>query len=277
MNGPFRRASHRPKVLEAVAGQVRLEAGEVADITPDDKIAIIAHWSATPVLTRSIQTYVQGFVDAGYRVVLVSSCESSYPLRGVLDPSVAVVRKPNIGYDFGSWAVGMSLVPATRTAANVVLTNDSLVGPFASIDQILGAFENSRADVWGLTDTRQFRYHLQSYFLGFRQGALGEPALARFWANVRHESSREGFIKRGEVGLSVLLEQEGYAVDALFKTATVVPGGENPTIYGWRKLLELGYPFVKRTLITDPTVARDGDEVGPVVHKMFGETIADWT
>ena len=277
MTGQFRLTIKRPKVLEAVQGQIRVECGEIESISPEDKIAIIAHWSTSPVLTRSLRTYVREFVDAGYRVVLVSSCESSYALRGDLDPSVVVVRKPNVGYDFGSWAVGLSLVPAAQTAAHVVLTNDSLVGPFASIKPLLDAFEATRADVWGLTDTRQFRYHLQSYFLGFREGALGEPALQRFWAGVRHESSRDGFIKRGEVGLAVLLEQEGYAVDAHFKTAAVVPGGENPTIYGWRKLLNLGFPFVKRTLITDPTVARDGRDVGPVIHTMFGESIADWT
>lgn len=277
MSSLFRLASKRPKVLESVAGLTWLETGEIADITADDKIAIVAHWSSTPVLTRSLQTYIQEFVDAGYRVVLVSSCESSHALRCSVDPSVAIVRKPNVGYDFGSWAVGLSMVPATRTAAHVILTNDSLVGPFASIKPLLDAFEGSHADVWGLTDTRQFRHHLQSYFLGFRKGALGEPALERFWGNVRHEVSRDDFIKRGELGLAALLEQEGYAVEAHFKTATVVPGGENPTIYGWRKLLTLGFPFVKRTLITDPTVARDGDDVKPVVHKLFGESIADWT
>lgn len=276
MTGLARLTSRRPKVLEAVEGLVRVESGDLTDISPQDKIAIIAHWSASPVLTRSLLTYVQEFVNAGYRVVLVSSCGSTSALRGDLDPSVVVVRKPNVGYDFGSWAVGLSLVPAAATAAHVVLTNDSLVGPFTSFKPLLDAFEVTRADVWGLTDTRQFRHHLQSYFLGFRDGALGEPSLQRFWTNFRHESSRENFIKRGEVGLAVLLEQEGYAVEAHFKTAAVVPGGENPTIYGWHKLLTLGYPFVKRTLITNPAVARDGHEVGPVVQKLFGESIADW-
>lgn len=272
------RVGSRPKVLEAIAGQVVVEVGDPASITDDERIAIVAQWSESPVMTRSLRTYLSQFVENGYRVVLVSSSPSSARLDfgGELDPSVVVVRKPNIGYDFGSWATGIMLVPAVASARHVILTNDSLVGPFASITPLIQDFEASQADVWGLTDTRQFRHHLQSYFLGIHRGALGEKVMARFWAGVRHERSREEFILKGELGFAALLEAEGYSTDARFKTSTLVASGDNPTINGWHRLLVAGFPFVKRTLVTKPEVARNGHDVPDVVESMFGAKISEW-
>ena len=36
---------------------------------------------------------------------------------------------------------------------------------------------------------------------------------------------------------------------------SVVAPGENPVIKGWWKLLERGFPFVKREIVRDPSVA----------------------
>jgi lipopolysaccharide biosynthesis protein len=130
--------------------------------------------------------------------------------------------------------------------------------------------------VYGLTDTKQFGYHLHSYFLGFTHGVLEEKPLRRFWMGIRQENSKQETITRNEIGFSRLLRREGYSSQAAFPCRQVVKPGENPTIRGWEKLLELGFPFVKREIVRTPWVAPNGDLVAGLVRRKFGVDIEEW-
>jgi len=214
-----------------------------------------------------------------FEVVVVSSCEAPGPLVFPELPApdrLTVVRKPNLGYDFGSWSIGLAAVPEILGADRVLLLNDSMAGPFAPLGPLLGEFSATRADVWGLTDTYQFGYHLQSYCLGFAGGMLAERPLRRFWAHIRHETDKDQIIHRNEIGLSVLLRQEGYSLAPAFPHETVVGSGENPVIIGWRTLLLQGFPFLKREIIRDPDVAPGGQLAPQVVRELFGAELTDW-
>lgn len=238
----------------------------------------MAHHSSRPEVTRSVRTFVGELVDAGYRVVVVSSSTFTEPLRwGDADlTDVTVLRKPNVGYDFGSWAIGLHRFPEIASCTDVVLTNDSLAGPFATIAPLLDQLHASPADVWGLTETLQFTRHAQSFFLGFRRSVLREPALQHFWADVRHYDDKQLVIHRNELGLARLLQAEGYTVDAAYPAPTVVDPADNPTIAGWRTLLDRGWPFVKREILRAPHLAPDGDSIPAELRARYGVDVADW-
>ena len=156
------------------------EHGSPADFGQPERVAVLVHWSVQPVVSRSFRELVRQLSQHGYRTVIVSAAEFAEPLDwgGTLPAESIVLRKPNIGYDFGSWAVGLGVLPAITQAPYVILANDSLLGPFTDIGDLLADFESSIADVWGLTDTRQFSHHLQSYFLGLPQRGAGRPSAA---------------------------------------------------------------------------------------------------
>jgi len=239
---------------------------------------VLAHFSTLARVSLSFCTLVEEFVDAGYGVIVVSSatCPTELDWGPTNLAEAVVLRKPNVGYDFGSWAVALNRFPAVRSAEHVMLANDSLVGPFATIASLLDEFEGTRADVWGLTETLQFSRHLQSYFVGFRGGVLEERPLMDFWSDVRHYQDKNLVIHRNELGLGRLLQDEGYAVDAAFVAEQVVAAADNPTIIGWHRLLANGFPFVKRELVRTPTLALDGADVKAVVKEIFGVDVEDW-
>jgi hypothetical protein len=274
LRGSFAR---RPRVLDEVAGRVRREFGELPDQAPD-RVAVLVHYSASPRVNRSFRTLVRDFADAGYLPLIVSAATPAEPLQwgGGLPDQAVVLRKPNLGYDFGSWAVGLHELPSVLHSPYVVLANDSVLGPFQSLKPHLDAFEQSDADVWGLTDTRQYFHHLQSYFLGFRRGVLADKPLARFWADRRIESTKWEIIRRNELALNLLLRNEGYVATAAFRADDVVPPGENPVIRAWWKLIENGFPFIKREIVTNPSVAPRSDWVTREVKAYFGEDINEW-
>jgi len=271
--------AHAPRVIDLARPGVRVERGGAgADTTGNGRVAVLAHFSTLARVSLSFCTLVEELVGAGYRVIVVSSAtcptELDWGLTNLAD--VMVLRKPNVGYDFGSWAVALNRFPAVRAAEHVVLANDSLVGPFATIAPLLEEFERTPADVWGLTETMQFSRHLQSYFVGFRRGVLQERPLADFWSDVRHYEDKNLVIHRNELGLGRLLQDEGYAVDAAFVAEQVVPAADNPTIIGWHRLLSSGFPFVKRELVRTPTLARDGAEIKVAVREIFDVDVEDW-
>lgn len=268
-------------VLDLVGDRVTVEqAGSLEPGSP--RVALLAHWSAGPRVSRSFRELTAAFVRRRYQVLVVSAATCDEPLdwgpdgrRAGLE-AVRVLRKPNVGYDFGSWAVALHELPWAARADHVVLANDSLVGPFAPIDHLLDAFEASRADVWGVTETLQFTRHVQSYFVGYRGGALAEAPLARFWRSVRHHDDKNDVIRHGELALGRLLQREGFAVDAACVARSVVPAGDNPTIAGWRRLLDRGIPFVKREIVRSPGLAPEGDQIRADVKRRYGADIEDW-
>jgi lipopolysaccharide biosynthesis protein len=272
------RTTYRPRVLDEVAGQVRYEHGSAVEFGRPNRAAVLVHWSPTPTLSRSVTTLAGELSAAGYRPVLVSACESAEPLewRGRRPADAIVLRKPNVGYDFGSWAVALHELPALAEAERVILTNDSMVGPFSSLADVMARFEASTADVFGLTDTRQYFRHLQSYFLGFTHGVLRDAPLDRFFADVRSEPTKWDVIDRYELGLNRLLRREGYGITSGFHADDVVPTGENPVIKGWWRLLERGFPFVKREILRNPEVAPRAEWVSREVAAVFGERVEDW-
>ncbi len=267
-----------PLVVEATGSDIQVEGDDDLDgATGVERVAVLAHWAPDPLVGRSATELTRALRRHQYRVVLVSSAEGDGPLAWTdRPPGVTVLRRPNVGYDFGSWACVLARYPQIAEAPRVLLLNDSLAGPFEPIDHLLEQFHMSEADVWGMTDTTQFSYHLQSYCLGFLKGILQETSLARFWRGIRVERSREDVILQYEVGLGQLLVREHFVLEAAIPYWRVVSAGQNPTIIGWRALLDQGFPFVKRGLLRRPALAPDGFAIRGELERRFGIDVGEW-
>ncbi len=269
----------RPRVLR-VAERPAFEAGERRgrDFTAD-KVVFLAHWADQPRVTRSVSTLVEQFVDHGYAVLMSSSAVCRSPLEWPqgLPPGVTVYRRPNLGYDFGSWAAVMDLHPAALAAEHALVVNDSLVGPFAPLTAILTGFEECGTDVWGLIDTHQDEPHLQSHWIGYHGGRLAEPPLREFWSDIRIEPTKRAIIQRYEMGQTRNFAALGYSVSVQFPFSLVVQPGQNPTSIGWRRLLSFGFPFVKREIaMRPPPEVPDGFAVPEVIAERFDTDVREW-
>lgn len=271
-----------PRVLD-VAAPPQFEFGEElpAGITAE-RVAIMAHFTTDPVLNRSVRTLSRALMDEGYRVIIMSSSEVAEPLRWPAhEPAptagFSVYRRPNIGYDFGSWAAALAAFPRLAAAPRVLLFNDSLVGPFTPIGPIMARIDSEPCDIWGLMDSTHIAHHVQSYWVGYRGGVLAEPPLREFWRGVRVERSKTHIINRYEVGAMRYWRRYGYEVGVGFGYDLVVNEGFNPASFGWRRLLEFGFPFVKREIVVNPPPQiRDGDQVASVIAARFGADVRQW-
>ena len=165
---------------------------------------------------------------------------------------MTVYRRPNVGYDFGSWAAVMDLHPRRWPPIKRWSSTTAWWGPFAPLTDILAGFEQCGTDVWGLIDTHQDEPHLQSHWIGYRGGLLAEPPLREFWSDIRVEPTKRAIIGRYEIGQTRNFAALGYSISVQFPFNLVVQPGQNPTSIGWRRLLSFGFPFVKREIALRP-------------------------
>lgn len=257
--------------------ELQLEA-EIAQIeVAKDRVAVMASYGPDSRVTRSVDQFVRQLAEAGYQVLLVRASEDPSPLEWPTTPApVEVLRRPNVGYDFGSWAATLNALPALRRAQHVLLVNDSLVGPFAPIAPLLKHFESSTADAWGAVANPQIMPHLQSFFLGFRNGILDDPPLREFWRSVRPQAEKMDYVMKYEIGLNRALWSESYAMQSANPYGSLGLQKVNPTLDQWRELLMRGFPFIKRALLTDPEATARSAEIAETVKAMYGVDIEEW-
>jgi lipopolysaccharide biosynthesis protein len=242
-----------------------------------ERVAVIAHWSGSGAFSRSLSALAGELSGRGFEVLVVSAAEFDGDRPGVNPPSASVYRRPNSGYDFGTWSATLAALPQIRAAREVILANDSMAGPFQSLQPVLDRMLRIPSDIWSLTDSRQFGWHPQSYFVGYRNGVLDEPVLRGFWRSVRVHGSKDEIIRRYELGLGRLLLREAYSTAVAFPSESVVKNkSDNPTIKAWHALLDVGLPMVKRQLIMEPGVAADSAEIPTEVRRRFGTDIEEW-
>jgi hypothetical protein len=246
------------------------------------RVAVLVHFNRQGRFLRYFCYLVRALEHAGFAVIIASNSRriDEVTLRQVLPHCAAVIHRRNVGLDFGAWRDALTLVKNITRLERVIIANDSIFGPLQDIGTTLDRCDFAAADVWGMTDSYDVRYHLQSYFLIFGPVALASDCFRDFWKRVRYVGHKRSVVLLYEVGLSQALLKSGLRVKALFPYSQLVdavlqralagrdghPLGAkffdmlvqevnsgvplNPTHYFWEYLItSLGFPFLKRELI----------------------------
>jgi hypothetical protein len=258
---------------------------EVGSISPEraQRVVVIAGWSPTGQMSATHESLVERFTQLGYATLLVLTVDSERAVRdGILWPgssrpqSLSVIVRSNVGYDFGSWAVAMSTFPKMRSAPAVLLVNDSLVGPFGSLETVVRSFESAGTDIWGMCESAEIAPHLQSYWLGFHAGVLADGPMRSFWEGIAVQPTKTRIIKKYEVGFSSYSRRHGYRLSAMFPMNSLVEGTKNPSLWGWKHLLDRGVPMVKRDLLVYPHMVADSEMIPATLQDRYGVDLNQW-
>lgn len=181
------------------------------------KVAVFVHHDRAGHVHDVVLRYLEALRQAGYVVVFVSNAPrlSAAAVCCLLPRVALVLHRHNVGYDFAAYKDGLAVLEPLTRFEEVVLANDSVYGPLFDLGPLLARCD-PRADIWGITDSRDRHYHLQSYFLLFRRPALADPGFAAFWRSVRPVQSRLWVIRHYEIGLTRAMQRAGLRCAALF-------------------------------------------------------------
>jgi lipopolysaccharide biosynthesis protein len=199
--------------------------------------------------------HVKALLKAGYQVVMIYNAEKMSLARrvnGFALPNGLVVRQ-NVGFDFGAWADALRLFPALWGCPRVLLVNDSVIGPVNGGVTMFERVRTIAGDVVGLTESHQIIRHFQSYFLLMNRRALDNACVREFWDTVENLDSKNEVIRSYELTFTELCKRSGLETRAIFPRSPSGndPSKENPTIFHWRELARLGFPYIKIALVRD--------------------------
>lgn len=252
------------------------------------RCCVFVHFDSCGVVRRHTRCYISALRQAGFGIIFVTNGANleSDSAKWLSEHCALILIRRNRGYDFGAYRDGITALFQARIKADLLLlANDSVYGPFAELGDIFDRIDFDDADVWGLTDSWQHRYHLQSFFLVFGPAALASAGFAEFWQRVRNVRSKWAAIHFYELWMTRRMQSAGLRCAAIWdyfallgtlqKTHNAPQPGDpltieqevrrlaterillcwrrrialNPTSDLWQALLQDGFPFIKRELL----------------------------
>lgn len=205
----------RLRATSAVRGEIRSRLVGGDPNAPSGSFCVYVHYDRGRRLHRYVRDQIAALGAHGYRIVFVSHARARPDLEALAPSCMSLFHRRNIGHDFGAYRFGLRWLRAQGVQPDeVLLTNDSCYGYFAGLGEMLAASRASDAALWGVTESYDIAYHLQSYFLRLSAELY---ASRRFWTFVDRlprTSNRSRVIRSGEVGLTQHLLQEGFSTES---------------------------------------------------------------
>jgi lipopolysaccharide biosynthesis protein len=197
--------------------------------------------------------YLESLRAAGFEILFISNSpvKTEFRERLLAIPGCLVHERENKGADFGAWkwAIQQKLIPSEAT--NILLTNDSIFGPLFDLTTIVNQMNAKNVDFWGLTDTFQVEWHIQSYFLHLSRKVFSSEAFQKIFRQDFDKLDRNEIITKGEIRLSQVLKEAGFRSEVFVVIDNFPDKKKNPTHYHWKELIErFKFPFVKKDLLT---------------------------
>ncbi|WP_292195190.1 rhamnan synthesis F family protein [Mesorhizobium sp.] len=182
-------------------------------------VAVVAHFDAENYVSDNFVNILLCISEIFDKVIVVTTSDINLELRVEL-PKVEVIKRPNIGYDFYSYRVGLSVVYRIKDLENVLLVNSSFVllepRRFTMALRTMITL-NTQNDVVGATSSTQIDWHIQSYLLLIGRKVLTSTWFRNFIDEIEPLNTKIETILRYEIGLSQALISKGMRVVTLFQ------------------------------------------------------------
>ena len=134
------------------------------------------------------------------------------------------LQRENIGFDFAAWRDGMNHIGFDNLDSYDIVTvmNDTCFGPLWDVKEHYLSYEKQdEIDFWGLTNnraTKQFKEHIQSYFITFKKAVIQSEAFHNFWENIQNHADIQRVIDDYETQVTTTLLDAGFQYDVVFDT-----------------------------------------------------------
>lgn len=226
-------------------------------------VCLFSSYSFSGIVEDYVFHYLEKLKEAGFDIVFVSTSRiENNCLDRLKGYCFLVVERENKCPDFGSWKVGLSLLNWGQDFNSILLANDSVFGPFFDLQGIIKKM-TLKYDMWGMTDSYEIDYHLQSYFLFFNRNILLSKVWHSFWQNVDLTLSKQEVIAQYEIGLSKIFQNAKFrlgayaSVEVVHKSARHDHKYINTSLGFWKILVEqYDFPFLKREILIKPDIHR---------------------
>jgi lipopolysaccharide biosynthesis protein len=119
----------------------------------------MAHYDHRGGIGPHVRRQVESLAAAVDRLLVVSAADLTDESRAWLREHAELTERPNYGYDFTSYQVGLHRAGDLSAYDEVVICNDTYV-PVKPYVDIFSAMSGQAVDFWGLTRTERVAPHV---------------------------------------------------------------------------------------------------------------------
>lgn len=154
----------------------------------------------------------------------------------------------------------------------LILANDSCYAPLFPFEEMFSAMSKKTLDFWGATSSDSgikkedenvyCRFnHIQSYFVVFKPAVFNSDIFNNFITSVKKENTKEEIVIKYEMGMTHLLEENGFKYDSYSKLSKEVPSAHTAAYINL--IRHDKSPFLKREI----TLYRNAEVFYPILTK----------
>ena len=195
------------------------------------KFLIIAHYHRDGLVRNDLIKLIKNFKKNFNQIIFVSTKLKKSESQKI-NKFVKVIIRPNFGYDFYSYKVGIEYFK--KKLKNKFNKNDiiclfpsSLI--YAKPEKLFNKIKKIKKFdncVFGLSKSWEIKEHLQSEMYIFSMSLFNKKLFAKWWANIKKFKSRQVIILNYEIGFSEFLSKEKIEKKTLFtKNINDYPNG----------------------------------------------------
>jgi hypothetical protein len=225
VHGLLRQSIRAGRVFAPGATAVTLSERGMA-VFPGRPYAVFVVFNLQPRVPRYVRAHIEALARHRINTVVVSNNRRlpGSEVARLLPHCYAYLARFNLGYDFGAYRDGVVWLASTDgpPQSAVFFMNDSVLGPFGDygvlLDRVAG---EERPMLFGLTDSLEHRYHLQTYWFAVTAAGVQSPRFWRYWRRMSYARNKQEAIARRELRLTQDMSRMGLAVEALFSYTQV--------------------------------------------------------
>lgn len=237
--------------------------GRVQPVSGKRRIVFFMHYDKDCVLSESDACYLDELATYAERIVFITNSDlSEADLDRIRSRKVTILRRDNVGFDFGAWKDAVTQYGFDRLGAfdQVIFANNSNFAPLWSLSSVFAEMERrDPVDFWGISmyprgfasadmDKEYIDAHIQSYFFVVEQSLASSPVFAEFWNRVVYHSELLDVVVHEETEMTKFFTDRGFRCDAYLAESTLLmEKTQNTAPYMQPKALVLmGSPLVKK-------------------------------
>jgi hypothetical protein len=218
------------------------------------------------ILTEDSTKLLDEIRNLGFTTMHINNSDEIFEKREA--PHGLSYDRKNVGYDLAAVRDALFLIHAQPKS--LLIINSSVQYLANGVVTLVNMAKEKHLDVVGITESRQKRVHLQSYFF-FSQTKEGVKALSAEYSRMRNWIFKRTAVNFGELRIMENLALRGISVGALASYESILSNALNnpelvdksvysdiergidlnPTQQLWRVLFFMGIPIVKKTLINN--------------------------
>lgn len=218
--------------------------------TNKNNLMIFVHYNKdNQSIENNVIHYLNSFDILNCDIIFISNSQIDTQYLDKIKPlAKKIIIRGNIGYDFLAYKKGLSIADYWNYE-KVILANDTLVGPLYNFSENYSKIINSTYDIFGMTASKQFWYHIQSFFICFDKKVTQTEDFKVFWSNVNIKNNVMDVIMEYELNLTRYFIDRRFSASALYN----FPSDTNIIMHEPKKLLNDGFAFIKKKYMENLT------------------------